>query len=1091
MNAHGSLMSTVDLKVGPRRGYLLEIREPGCDGRRVLVEDLVEVGRRGSGPASDMVTVRHPGVSRRHARLQVFGGELTVTDLGSMNGTLVNGMRIAGTTRLALGDKVSLAAVDIAVVAARTAHQAGTATEAPRVSPVVPPAGKPTGAPARPGYLPAPSTGPAALATAAPAAAPPPATTRARPGPDKAGRDKAGLRTTGPVLLPMPVPRAGADEPGSVTRPFPNYLQLRRRVPAGAWLVAQALAVTGVAALCVLLVARPAVGLQVLWRAILPVLPLLWVVAPGVWRNSCPLAATNQLPRRIGIGRATAPPAWLREAGFVVAVALFLILVPSRKVLFDRSGPASALLLIGAMAGAMAGGLLVRGKGGWCSSVCPLLPVQRLYGQTPFVTVPNSHCRPCVGCAKNCYDFNPRVAYQADLHDGDPRWTAPRKFFVGCFPGVVLGFNLVTPPPAAGPVRFYLAFFAVVLVSAGSFFALDALVRLRVSVLAVSYGAAALCTYYWFSSMVLGGTVHALTGLPVLALAWPLRVVVFGVALVWMGRTFGVLRLFLRSSVEAQPVRLPPAGTARLAADGAAGGGAVGTSATEREVTFQPQGRRVLAADGECLLDLAEKDGLPIEAGCRMGVCGADPVLILSGAAALSAPTDDEKATLRRLDLGEHARLACCTRIHGPVTVSLDARPAAEGRPTEPRAPRRRDLAARRVVIVGNGIAGVTAAQEIRRGDPDCEIHVVGREPHPLYNRMGISRVVYGRSAMAGLFLLAEDWYERRAITCWLNTRAVGVDLPARQVALGTGERLAFDRLILATGARADVPPMEGAATPGCFVLREADDAVRIRAYVQEHRASRAIVVGAGPLAIEGAYALHELGLAVSIVVRGPGLLRRHVDGRCATMLAGYLGARGIALVPGAGVAAVHGGDRVRSATLTDHRRLPADLVLLGVGATPEVQLARSAGIAVRHGILVDERFRTSAAGVYAAGDVAELRGQVTGLWPAAVAHAEVAAANVLGEQRTASAVDTPMLLKGVGIDLVSVGRVHPNPGDTVLTHEDHVRYAYGRVVVESGGRLAGAVLLNLPREAPAILAAARDRTPARSVDALRTPDWR
>src|SRR5262249_35053632 len=130
-----------------------------------------------------------------------------------------------------------------------------------------------------------------------------------------------------------------------------------------------------------------------------------------------------------------------------------------------------------------------------------------------------------------------------------------------------------------------------------------------------------------------------------------------------------------------------------------------------------------------------------------------------------------------------------------------------------------------------------------------------------LYNRMGISRVVYGRSAMAGLFLLAEDWYERRDITCWLNTRAVGIDLPAHQVALGTGERLAFDRLVLATGARADVPAIAGATTPGCFVLRDADDAIKIRAYVQEHGASRAIVVGAGPLAIEGAYALHELGL--------------------------------------------------------------------------------------------------------------------------------------------------------------------------------------------------------------------------------------
>jgi nitrite reductase (NADH) large subunit len=1005
MSAHGSLLSTLDLRVGGRREYIVEVREPGRDARRVLVEDLAEVGRRRAQQVSGMVPVRHPSVSRRHARLQVLGGELTITDLGSMNGTLVNGVRIGGTTRLALGDIVSLAAVDMTVVAARTSHDTGPPPSAP----------------------------------------------------------------------PQPTP--APEEPPAATRPFPNYLQLPRRLPARAWVVPQTVAVIAVAVLCVVLVARPATGLQVLWRLVVPLLPLLWVVAPGVWRNSCPLAATNQLPRRVGVGRAAPPPAWLRDVGFVVAVVLFLVLVSSRRVLFDHSGPATALLLAGAMAGALAGGLLLRGKSGWCSSVCPLLPVQRLYGQTPFVTVPNSHCRPCVGCAKNCYDFNPRVAYQADLHDTDPRWTAPRSFFAGCFPGVVVGFFVLPGPPEISPVAFYLTFFAVVLASAGSFFALDALLRLPASALAAVYGAVALSTFYWFAAPVLGATIHDLTGTPAALVSWPLRAAVFVLAAVWLGRTFGVRRLFLRWSVQTQPVQLAPAGAARLA-----GGSGC-------EVMFQPQGRQVVATAGESLLDLAEKDGLPIEAGCRMGVCGADPVAILAGADQLSPPTEDEQSTLRRLDLGPQVRMACCARVKGPVTVSLDTRSAPAATPG-PVPVRRRGPATQRVVVVGNGIAGVTAAQEIRGKDPDSEVHIVGREPHPLYNRMGISRVVYGRSAMAGLFLLAEDWYERRDITCWLNTRAVGIDLAARTVALGTGEELAYDRLILATGARADMPPIAGVATPGCFALRDADDAVRIRAYVQDHRATRAVVVGAGPLAVEGAYALHELGLEVSIVVRGPALLRRHLDQRSADLLTSYLGARGIALVPGAALAAIHGPDRVRAATLTDGRQMATDLVLLAVGATPDAALARAAGIAVRHGIVVDEELRTNTAGVYAAGDCAELRGQVTGLWPAAVEQATAAAANALGEHRSVPGAATPMLLKGIGIDLVSVGRVHPAAGDSVLTHEDPARYAHGQLVV-SGGRVAGAVLLNLPREAPAILAAVRAGAPAGGLETLRTAPWR
>ena len=111
-----------------------------------------------------------------------------------------------------------------------------------------------------------------------------------------------------------------------------------------------------------------------------------------------------------------------------------------RKIGLDDSGPLSALLLLGAMAGAFAGGMVLKGKSGWCSTICPLLPVQRIYGQTPFALVGNNHCQPCVGCAKSCYDFNPRAAYLADLNDADGYWSGYRKFFVGAFPGLILGF---------------------------------------------------------------------------------------------------------------------------------------------------------------------------------------------------------------------------------------------------------------------------------------------------------------------------------------------------------------------------------------------------------------------------------------------------------------------------------------------------------------------------------------------------------------------------------------------------------------------------------------------------------------------------
>ena len=211
---------------------------------------------------------------------------------------------------------------------------------------------------------------------------------------------------------------------------------------------------------------------------------------------------------------------------------------------------------------------------------------------------------------------------------------------------------------------------------------------------------------------------------------------------------------------------------------------------------------------GQSVLEIAEGCGLAIEAGCRMGVCGSDPVAIIEGADHLSEPEDEERSTLRRLGLAPNTRMACCARVQdGAVTVSLTPErgaPDAGDRPVD------YDRSITSVVVLGTGIAGVTAADFVRRGHPDCEIHLVGQEPHLLYNRMGISRIVYGRSAMSGLYLLDEQWYDDHRITTWLNTLATEIDVAGRSVLLGTGQRLFFDRLILATGSRSTTIPLEG-----------------------------------------------------------------------------------------------------------------------------------------------------------------------------------------------------------------------------------------------------------------------------------------
>src|SRR5262249_27375825 len=151
------------------------------------------------------------------------------------------------------------------------------------------------------------------------------------------------------------------------------------------------------------------------------------------------------------------------------------------------------------------------------------------------------------------------------------------------------------------------------------------------------------------------------------------------------------------------------------------------------------------------------------------------------------------------------------------------------------------DKDVKHVVVIGNGIAGVTACDHVRRRHPGTKIDLIAEEPHHLYNRMGISRLVYDRSAMQGLYLNPDTWYDERAITPWLNTRALGVDRDNREVALGTGEKLPYDRIILAAGSSAWVPPIEGFGLTGTGVLRSAADAIALRSYAQRVGTQRGV----------------------------------------------------------------------------------------------------------------------------------------------------------------------------------------------------------------------------------------------------------
>ncbi len=881
-------------------------------------------------------------------------------------------------------------------------------------------------------------------------------------------------------------PATRAAKPRTPARPpFPNYTQIPQRVPQPLWYVARLISVGISFGIILTLFIRPDVGVFIFWRLVIPFLPILFFTLPGLWRNICPMAALNQTPRLFGFTRAITLPNKAKEYAYVVGIVLFFLIVPTRKVLFNSNGPALGILLVAVFTTAFVGGYFFKGKSGWCSSICPLLPVQRLYGQSPFVNIPNNHCKPCVGCAKNCYDFNPAVANMADQYDKDRHYANYRRFFAAAFPGLILAFYTIPDPPAIPVLQMYGQIVLYIMVSVGLFFLLDTFVRFTSVQLVTLYGALALNLYYYFNIPTFANTLNRLFNVtvpqPILLLANGL---VLLLTVIWILRTVQKEPIFIAQSL---------AGPAQVKQSGVLKSSMVlhqSKITGNPEVTFAPEMKRILAAPGVSILEIAESNGMKIEAGCRMGVCGADPVAILKGMDCLSAPNSDEQSTLERLGLADNTRMACCARVQGPVSVSLQPE-KAQVRRRSVVAGFKYDKSVKSVVVIGNGIAGVTAADHIRRRHPECTIHLIARETHPLYNRMGLSRLIYGRSAMHGLYLMSESWYEDHQIETALNTRVIKIDRQNQRVILAEGDSLSYDRLILAMGSTATIPPIRGYGMDGTFVLREADDAMAMRAFVQEHQCRTAVVAGGGLLGLEAAYALHKLGLETVVLERSTWLMRRQLDERGAFFLREYLAGLGVNVLTQAEIYSVRGTDRVHTAILKDERTLPCDVFLVCAGIKSQIDLARDCDLEVRQGIVVDEHMRTSDPNILAAGDVVEWKNQVHGLWAVAVEQAEVAAVNAIGGDKVYTGVVPSTMLKVAGVDLMSVGQFDPVSGtEEVIVFEDSEQHKYRKLVI-SGGQIIGAILLGYPLDAPVITAAVKEKRDILPyLAALRAGKW-
>ncbi|WP_342052543.1 MULTISPECIES: NAD(P)/FAD-dependent oxidoreductase [unclassified Cupriavidus] len=375
-----------------------------------------------------------------------------------------------------------------------------------------------------------------------------------------------------------------------------------------------------------------------------------------------------------------------------------------------------------------------------------------------------------------------------------------------------------------------------------------------------------------------------------------------------------------------------------------------------------------------------------------------------------------------------------------------------------------------RLVVIGNGMAGMRTVEELLKLAPDLyDIAVFGAEPHGNYNRILLSPVLAGEKTVDDIMLNTREWYAQNGIELFAGDPVVAIDRPRRIVRAQSGREVGYDRLLIATGSTPFILPVPGHTLDGVIAFRDIQDVEKMLAAARDHR--HAVVIGGGLLGLEAANGLLRQGMQVTVVHNTDSLMERQLDKPASALLKIALERKGLRFLLAAQTEAILGdvseSPRVIGVRFKDGSEIPADLVVMTAGVRPNIALAASAGLHCERAIVVDDTLQTFDPRVYAVGECVQHRQATFGLVAPIWDQARVCAAHLAGAgHRRYVQQATATKLKVTGVDLYSAGDFIGGEDSEDLVLRDPRRGIYKRLVLEHG-KLVGAVLYGDVKDGP------------------------
>lgn len=368
-------------------------------------------------------------------------------------------------------------------------------------------------------------------------------------------------------------------------------------------------------------------------------------------------------------------------------------------------------------------------------------------------------------------------------------------------------------------------------------------------------------------------------------------------------------------------------------------------------------------------------------------------------------------------------------------------------------------MAKEKLVVIGNGMAGVRCVEEIIQHDPDrFSISIFGSEKYLNYNRILLSSVLQGNSSIEQLTIRQSDWYARNHINVFTNETVLDIDTARKTITTNKKRIVPYDKLIIATGSTPFVPSLPGVSKEGILTFRTMEDCRRIMN--ESEKGKKAAVIGGGLLGLEAAQGMIQWGMDIHVVHSAERIMNKQLDDKAAKLLQNSLEAQGMNFLLNRKTERFEGRERVEKLIFTDGLELMADLVIIAAGVTPNSKLAKSSGLKTNRGILVNDYMQTSNSAIYAVGECAEHRGRIYGLVKPLYEQGKILAAHICGKDvppYQGSILSSKLKISGTNV--FSAGNLFEKGFTQAMTLYDEDEKTYKKIVYKHN-KIAGFLLV-------------------------------